>query len=52
VLELRLELELERVVPRLVVDRDERPERAALEAVDPVDGVRAAVELERRREEL
>ena len=50
--ELRLQLELGRVVALLVAERDERPERAALEAVDPVDGVLAAVELERRGEEL
>ncbi len=40
VLELRLQLELRRVVALLLADRDERPERAALEAVDPVDGIR------------
>src|SRR2546430_457020 len=52
-LELRLQLELRRVVAVLaVVERDERPPRAALEAVDPVDGVRAALEPERGGKEL
>ena len=52
-LELRLQLELGRVVALLALaGRDERPEGAALEAVDPVDGVLAALEAERRREEL
>src|SRR4051794_13962610 len=56
-LELRLELELLGVVALLLLARrDERPPRAGLEAVDPVDGMAvaegAAVELERRGEEL
>ena len=52
-LELRLQLELGRVVALLpVARRDERPERAALEAVDPVDGMLAALEAERRSEQL
>ena len=52
-LELRLQLELLRVVaPLLLARRDERPPRAGLEAVDPVDRMRAARERERRGEEL
>src|SRR5579884_1259631 len=51
--ELRLELELLRVVALLVLaGRDERPERAALAAVDPVDRVLAAGEAEDGGEEL
>src|SRR5947208_11170459 len=46
-LQLRLQLELLRVVSLLVVaGRDERPECAALVPVDPVHGMLAAVELE------
>ena len=53
VLELRLQLELGGVVAVLALaGRDEGPEGAALEAVDQVDGVLAAVEAERRREQL
>src|SRR5206468_5118523 len=52
-LELRLELELFRVVTLLTVaHRDERPERRRLEAVDEVDGVLASGETERRGEQL
>src|SRR4029450_12398512 len=55
VLELRLQLELLGVVPFLLSLRDERPEGAALEAVDPVDVRPVAelrLELEGRREQL
>src|SRR4051812_9962493 len=52
-LELRLQLQLLGVVPLLALaGRDERPEGAALVAVDPVHRVLAAVELEDRGEEL
>ena len=51
-LELRLQLELGRVVACRLVDRDERPERATLEPVDPVDRMSAALEPEDRREQL
>src|SRR5207253_5260053 len=52
-LELRLQLELLGVVALLVLaGGDERPERASLVAVDPVDRVLAAVEAEHRGEEL
>ena len=49
-LELRLQLELARVVALLLLaGRDERPERAGLEAVDPVDRMAAARRSGRRR---
>src|SRR4029079_5961180 len=52
-LQLGLQLELLGVVALLpLAGRDERPERAALVAVDPVDGLLAALELEDRREQL
>src|SRR5206468_9150732 len=52
-LQLRLELELLGVVPFLAfAHRDEGPKRAALVAVDPVDRVPAALELEHRGEQL
>src|SRR5688572_15715737 len=51
--ELRLQLELRGVVALLVLPRgDERPERAALVAVDEVDGMLAALEAKDRREQL
>src|SRR5438046_882091 len=50
--ELRLQLELLGVVALLVLAaRHERPERAALVAVDEVDRLLAAVEAERRGEQ-
>src|SRR5205085_11558576 len=53
VLELRLQLELRRVVALLVAaGRDERPEGPALVAVDPVDRVLATVEPEGGGQEL
>src|SRR5919201_6391361 len=52
-LQLRLQLQLLGVVALLVLARrDERPERAALVAVDPVDGVLPTLEAERGREQL
>src|SRR3954468_17726586 len=52
-LELRLQLELARVVAFLLhAGRHERPERAGLEAVDPVHGMLAAFEAEGGREQL
>ena len=51
-LELGLQLELLGVVALLLALRHERPERAALEAVDPVDRLLCAVELEGRGEQL
>src|SRR5438067_2118242 len=52
-LELRLELELLRVIPLLALaGGDEGPEGPALVAVDPVDRVLAALEAKDRRQEL
>src|SRR5215217_111314 len=51
-LELRLQLELLGVVALALARRDKRPERALLVAVDPVDRILCAVELERGREQL
>src|SRR5438876_6433630 len=52
-LELRLQLQLLRVVSLLVLPGgDERPEGTPLVAVDEVDRILAAVELEDRREQL
>jgi hypothetical protein len=52
-LELGLQLQLSCVVAFLLrAGGDERPPRSRLEAVDPVDRVLAAVEAERRGEEL
>src|SRR5437763_17173705 len=52
-LELRLQLQLARVVaPLPLAGRDERPESACLEAVDPVDPMLAALEAERGGEQL
>src|SRR5205809_201598 len=52
-LELRLQLQLLGVVALLVLPgRNEGPEGAALVAVDPVDGMLPALELEDRGQEL